>query len=185
MKATFIIIATTFAALWMTSVAAQHSPYSGQQGRAIKALSDDEVTQFLAGAGMGYARAAELNRYPGPMHVLELADKLALTHEQQAATKKFMESHKADARTIGAKLVAAERDLDRLFASGSLGQTALEQHVKTIAELQGDYRLSHLDTHRRMRSLLSEQQVERYGQLRGYAGHSDTPASMGHSGKHH
>ena len=29
--------------------------------------------QYLDGAGMGYARAAELNHFPGPMHVLELA----------------------------------------------------------------------------------------------------------------
>lgn len=27
---------------------------------------------------MGYAKAAELNRHPGPMHVLELADQLKL-----------------------------------------------------------------------------------------------------------
>jgi hypothetical protein len=47
-------------------------PYAGQQSRAIKALSQDEVRQYLEGAGLGYAKAAELNRYPGPMHVLEL-----------------------------------------------------------------------------------------------------------------
>ena len=42
----------------------------------VNALSPDEVQQYLAGAGMGYAKAAELNHFPGPMHVLELADKL-------------------------------------------------------------------------------------------------------------
>jgi len=38
------------------------------------ALSVEQIEQYRAGAGMGYAKAAELNRYPGPMHVLELAD---------------------------------------------------------------------------------------------------------------
>ena len=62
---------------------AQSNPYAGDQARDIKALSQQEVKQYLSGAGMGFARAAELNRYPGPMHVLELSDQLALTPEQR------------------------------------------------------------------------------------------------------
>jgi hypothetical protein len=50
------------------------SPYAGQAGREIKALSREEVEGLLAGQGMGYAKAAELNRYPGPAHVLEQAE---------------------------------------------------------------------------------------------------------------
>src|ERR1051325_5074999 len=81
---------------------AQHAqPYAGQQEREIKALSADEITGYLAGAGMGYAKAAELNGYPGPMHVLELADQLKLTPEQKGSVRKLMEAHKAEARGIG------------------------------------------------------------------------------------
>lgn len=149
---------------------AQRTPYAGQETRQIKALSADEVKQYLAGAGMGYARAAELNRYPGPMHVLELAESLALSLEQRKATQRLMDEHKAQAREIGARLVEAERTLDRLFMSGKVAEAALAQQVKTVAALQGDYRLSHLDTHRKMRSTLTEEQVRRYEQLRGYTG---------------
>src|SRR4029079_2796548 len=46
----------------------QAGPYAGQQARGVKALSDEEVSGYLAGAGMGFAKAAELNGYPGPMH---------------------------------------------------------------------------------------------------------------------
>ena len=45
---------------------AQHQPYAGQQQRDLKALSADEVKQYLEGAGLGYAKPAELNHYPGP-----------------------------------------------------------------------------------------------------------------------
>ena len=38
---------------------AADAPYAGQQTRAIKALGADEVKALLAGAGMGYARAAD------------------------------------------------------------------------------------------------------------------------------
>jgi hypothetical protein len=52
------------------------SPYTGQERREIKALSNEEIDRYLSGDGMGLAKAAELNHYPGPRHVLELADQL-------------------------------------------------------------------------------------------------------------
>ena len=58
---------------------AQTSGYSGQQGREIKALSAEETADLLAGRGMGAARAAELNHFPGPAHVLELQAQLGLS----------------------------------------------------------------------------------------------------------
>ena len=151
------------------AVQAQHQPYSGQQGRDLKGLSVEEIEQYRAGAGMGYAKAAELNHYPGPMHVLELADKLGLSAEQRAATTQLMDAHKAEARAIGAKFVAAERNLEALFRSGKVEQAGLAKAVQEAASLQGEYRRSHLETHRRMRALLTNDQVARYDQLRGYA----------------
>ena len=145
----------------------------------VNALSPDEVQQYLAGAGMGYAKAAELNHFPGPMHVLELADKLGLSAEQRAATKRLMEAHKAQARAIGSELVDSERELEALFRAGRLDEAALSRAVRTAAALQGEYRLSHLETHRRMRELLDEEQVKRYDELRGYA------RGSGHSHKKH
>src|SRR5204862_71382 len=81
-------------------------------------------------AGMGYARSAELNRYPGPMHVLELAEPLKLTSEQRAATKALMDSHKAEARALGAKLIESERALDRLFREGGVEPAKLADAVE-------------------------------------------------------
>ena len=124
-----------------------------------------EFEQYRAGAGMGYARAAH---FPGPMHVLELADKLALSAEQRSATKRLMDTHKAEARAIGTKLVEAEQALEALFKSGRVDPGALADATHAAARLQGEYRLSHLETHRRMRALLSAEQVAQYDRLRGY-----------------
>ena len=159
---------------------AQQQPYAGQQQRELKALSPEEVQQYLSGAGLGYARPAELNSFPGPMHVLELADKLVLSAAQRAQTKALMEEHKAEARAIGAKRVEAERALDALFASGKAEQQALRDAVQAAAALEGEYRLSHLETHRRMRALLTEEQVIRYNQLRGYAAGGGHRHGKGH-----
>jgi Spy/CpxP family protein refolding chaperone len=157
---------------------AQHG-YRGEESRDIKALSSEEVAQYLAGAGMGYAKAAELNHFPGPMHVLEFADRLGLSSEQRAATEKLMQAHKAQAREIGAKLVVAERELELLFRRGKVDAAALAEAVRKAAALEGEYRLSHLETHRRTRELLTEEQVKRYDVLRGYS--SPQPA---HKHKH-
>ncbi|MEO8144633.1 MAG: Spy/CpxP family protein refolding chaperone [Betaproteobacteria bacterium] len=151
-----------------TAALAQHRPYAGQQEQEIKSLSPDEVKQYLSGAGMGYAKSAELNRFPGPMHVLELADKLELTPDQRARTKALMDAHKAEARTIGAKRVESERTIEALFRVSKLDEAALASGVREAAALEGEYRLSHLETHRRMRTLLSEEQVAHYAHLRGY-----------------
>jgi Spy/CpxP family protein refolding chaperone len=158
---------------------AQHQPYAGEHTREIKSLSQKEVEDLRAGAGMGYAKAAELNSFPGPMHVLELADKLQLSAGQRAATKQLMGTHKAEARAIGARRVDAERAMEVLFRSGKLDQAALAKAVRGASALEGEYRLSHLETHRRMRALLTGEQVARYDALRGY-GSSKSPAGHKH-----
>lgn len=169
-------------AISMNAAHAQHAaPYAGQEQRAIKALSDDEAGQYLSGAGMGHARAAELNHYPGPMHVLELADKLSLSAEQRAQTTQLMNAHKAEARGLGTKVVAAERELDEFFRSARTSENELAAKVRAAAAAQGEFRLSHLETHRRMRALLRDDQVARYDALRGYVS-SSTPTS--HDRKH-
>jgi hypothetical protein len=50
------------------------NPYADQQTRSIKSLSEEDIAALLNGEGMGMAKAAELNGYPGPKHVLTLAN---------------------------------------------------------------------------------------------------------------
>jgi Spy/CpxP family protein refolding chaperone len=159
-----ILLALSFAAM----AQGHHQPYAGHEKREVKALSDDEAKQYLSGAGMGYAQAAELNHFPGPMHVLELADSLQLSADQRREVKALMDEHKAQARAIGAKLVESERALEMLFRRPDVPQQALADAVKQAALLQGEYRLSHLETHRRMKPLLTAGQIAKYDALRGY-----------------
>jgi hypothetical protein len=65
------------------------TPYAGMQSRQIKALSDQQIADLRAGRGMGLALAAELNGYPGPSHVLELADQLGLSPEQRSKVQEI------------------------------------------------------------------------------------------------
>jgi len=52
-------------------------------------LSDEQRAQYLNGEGMGFARPAELNHYPGPRHVLDNADKLQLSSDQLGKTQEL------------------------------------------------------------------------------------------------
>ena len=56
--------------------------------------------------------AVPQNGHPGPMHVLQLRDKLALTPAQAAAAQESFGRMEAAARLLGAELVARERALD-------------------------------------------------------------------------
>ena len=73
-----------------------HQPYAGMQTRPVKALSDQQIADLKAGRGMGLALAAELNGYPGPMHVLELAAPLGLSDEQRAKVAGLFDAMKRD-----------------------------------------------------------------------------------------
>ena len=164
---------------------AQTSPYAGQEQRKIKSMSEQEVAGLLAGAGAGFARAAELNGYPGPMHVLELADRLALNDAQRAATKSLMTQHKARARTLGEQLVAAERDLDKLFAQRTADAVAVDEATRRVGLLQAAVRAEHLKTHVAQTALLSVDQVRMYSVLRGYAGTDASETAHAPASGHH
>jgi len=127
---------TTLAALILLSIGvppavAQSMGYAGQRGRDIKALSEQETADLLAGRGMGLARAGELN--PGPAHVLELKDRLALTPGQIAATSDSFARMVAAAKPLGAELVDPERALDAAFRTGGLTAGELGRRTDEIA----------------------------------------------------
>lgn len=163
----------------------QDAPYAGQQERPIKSLSQKDVDDLLAGQGMGLAKAAELNGYPGPAHVLEHAGALALSDAQRESTESLMRAHKARARTLGSDLVKSERDLDRAFAQGGIDRTLLAKLATDIGRKQAELREEHLRTHLEQTALLTKEQVRKYAELRGYTGTSVPAAVPAHQPKHH
>ena len=145
-----------------------HTPYAGHQQRSVKALSDQQIADLRAGRGMGLALAAELNGYPGPLHVLELADQLQLSGDQRQRVQRLFDSMKGEATSVGASLIEQETALDRAFATNHASEAALSQLALQIGETQGRLRAVHLKYHLTTRTLLSPAQRERYASLRGY-----------------
>ena len=155
------------------------SPYSGEESRAIKALSEAEVKAYLEGTGMGMAKPAELNQYPGPRHVLDNAEALQLSDPQRAGIEASFREMKAEAVALGQQIVEAEKRLDALFAERKASEASVSQLTRQIADLSGQLRAVHLRAHLAVREQLTPEQIEQYVTLRGY-GHAGHAAHEGH-----
>jgi Spy/CpxP family protein refolding chaperone len=149
----------------------QAPTYAGLETREIKSLSADELKGLKEGKGLGYALSAELNGYPGPRHVLELAEKLKLTPDQKAQTEQLFADMQRESSALGEKLIDAERTIDRGFRHRLLDNENLNSLTRNAAEIDGKLRATHLKYHIAMLDVLSPSQVESYGKLRGYGAH--------------
>jgi LTXXQ motif family protein len=156
---------------------AQHgSPYLEQQQAGARGLSSQEIDDLTEGRGMGLARAAELNGYPGPRHVLDAArnGQLALTPEQQAGVQRVYDAMEREARRLGARVVADEQALEAAFRGGGLTDTELSERVTRLAAMHGELRQVHLRAHLETRALLTDAQIARYDEVRGYSSSAPT-----------
>jgi hypothetical protein len=175
-----VVFVMILAMLGGKSLASENSPYAGEEAREIKSLSKAEVDGLLSGKGMGYAKAAELNGYPGPAHVLELSEKLLLSADQRRETEIIFSKMEASAKGLGADLVTAERALEEAFRSKRIDETSLSKLVEDIGIIESRLRAVHLGAHLKQTEILNDEQISRYMDLRGYnrAGH-------GRHHKHH
>jgi hypothetical protein len=172
-----------YAVLWLCSMAIfgsgseaalgqeRPSPYLDETDRDIKALGEQEVAGLLDGAGLGFAKAAELNGVPGPRHVLELASKLDLDEEQRSEVEAVYDRMHAESVELGALVVELERELDRAFADRRPTAAEVTRLAIEIGDARGRLRATHLVAHLDTARVLTSGQISRYGQLRGYSEH--------------
>jgi Spy/CpxP family protein refolding chaperone len=144
------------------------SPYAGEEGRAIKTLSENDVAELRAGHGWGLAKAAELSGVAGPRHVLDLATELALSASQRQAIAAVHDAMGVEARRLGAELIEAERRLSDAFAGVVPPAPRLEELVNASARVHAELRFVHLAAHLETHALLTPRQRDKYVELRGY-----------------
>jgi Spy/CpxP family protein refolding chaperone len=158
-------------------------PYAGLQNRPLKALSAEQIADLRAGRGMGLALVAELNGFPGPSHVLELAQQLELTAAQRARVQEMFGAMKAEAIPLGEELLTREKELDQAFATHQVTEQTLAAAMEAIGTTQAKLRTAHLKYHLAMLDVLTPAQTRRYAELRGYAGDAASPSHT--PGMHH
>ncbi|MCH7639567.1 MAG: periplasmic heavy metal sensor [Bacteroidetes bacterium] len=156
----------------------QQHPNTDHQGQHTSSLSADDITGLQEGRGMGMARPAELNGYPGPLHVLELADALGLTMDQRMEAQRLREALLAKAQPLGAQIVERERRLDMMFVQQRADREMIEAATAEIGLLRAQLRAVHLNAHVGMYAAMTSGQRTRYTNLRGHEG----PAMQPHDG---
>src|SRR2546427_1982354 len=147
---------------------AQHGPGSvGADGHQVAEACARELERVVGeGGGCGLAFAADQNGYPGPMHVLELRDRLKLTADQAAKVQELMHAMFAESRPKGARLLEAEAKLRRLFADRTADEATVRAAVAEVERARSEVRLGHLLTHLKTRALLTEDQRRIYHEAR-------------------
>jgi Spy/CpxP family protein refolding chaperone len=154
------------------NVLAQHqghtSEYAGEERRVIKSLSESDIEELKAGKGWGFAKAAELNGYPGPSHVLEMKEEIGLTGEQTLKVQELFNRMQAQAVIKGEVFIDAENTLSEAFDDQNVDVKVLDELVMKAAKARGELRLVHLSAHLELIEILTTEQVEKYNELRGY-----------------
>lgn len=171
LKLATILLATALAGTAMAQHHHHHrpaSPYAGEEGRDIKSLSAEDVAELRRGGGWGLAKAAELNGLPGPAHLLELKDRIPLAPDQVKAVEDLFNTMRRDAMAEGERLIARERALDDAFRRRDVTPDSLRAMLAEIEASRAALRYIHLATHLATPALLTETQIARYNELRGY-----------------
>ncbi|NRA46360.1 MAG: hypothetical protein HRU09_15520 [Oligoflexales bacterium] len=152
-------------------LAQHHSHYASQTSNTIKSLSDADLKGLEEGSGTpfgGMAKAAELNRFPGPKHVLDAKQELGLSSNQIKKIEAVYEQMHKQALSIGKKLINLEAKLDKQFASQSINAHQLQMYTKESANVYGLLRYTHLLAHLKTKAILTEDQIQKYQSIRGY-----------------
>jgi hypothetical protein len=153
------------------TISSQSSPYIGQEVRDIKSLSNNDIQSLQNGTGEafgGMAKLAELNGYPGPRHVLDMASGLQLTDRQRIEIEMIYQNMSNKAKSIGAAIIAIEQDMDEAFANKTITQENLKLMLDKSADLYGQLRFVHLSAHLDAVQMLTIEQVQMYNTMRGY-----------------
>ena len=145
------------------------STYAGEEKRAIKSLSSEDIAELKRGGGWGLAKSAELNGVPGPAHLLEMQEEISLTDSQIDTIKALHNEMKALAIDQGLTLIALEQELEMHFQNRTITDTILRSSLENIANARQKLRYIHLSTHLKTPDILSEAQIQKYNELRGYA----------------
>src|SRR5438067_10069683 len=98
------------------STRAQHSMTEPTAGgmphhKLAEACATEGDRNIASGRGFGMAFAADQNGYPGPLHALELKDRLKLTAEQEATVQTMLGAMFAESKPKSARLFEAEAKL--------------------------------------------------------------------------
>ena len=158
-----LLLSMACVSLLATLASAQHSQPVKMQHHACL---EEERQAIEKGEGFGMALAADRHGYPGPKHILELKNELALTPEQEKQVRALFDRMRGRALVTGKHVLDKEAELEQLFASGAAEAAAVRPRLDEIARLRAELRWVHVSAHLDAYKLLTAEQRARYHHLR-------------------
>jgi Spy/CpxP family protein refolding chaperone len=135
----------------------------------IPSLTYEEYMNYKMGKDPGMAKAADMNNYPGPMHVLNWEKELKLSVNQKSQIQSIYDIMKKKTAEMGDLIFKEEKKLNDLFASGKANEGSIIYYSNKIGLLQGELRNTYLQAHLKTQQMLTIDQVKKYRKLRNYS----------------
>ena len=133
---------------------------------------------LLNGEGMGQAQYAEMNGYPGPKHILDLADKLKLTDTQKKSIQEIYQEMSLRAKELGKRIIGVEEEMHEAFRTGLVNESSVRDDAEQIGRMRGKLRAVHLIAHIRAKKFMTDDQIALYTKLRAEEQNSSSKATQ-------
>jgi Spy/CpxP family protein refolding chaperone len=132
------------------------------------------------GEGAGAALYADINGYPSPKHVIDMADELNLSEQQLKDVQSIFDDMAESARAKGEEIIAREQEYHTMFKAGKATEAGARKLAVEIGRLRGELRAVHMIAHIQTKDVLTNDQIARYTKARLKA----RAAADKHSGSH-
>ena len=153
-----VLLYTSAKAQTQADSAAKHSP--------LKTLSDEQYNALINGDDLyGMSLAAELNHYPMPDKVLKVKKELDLSPIQVNKITAINKELRRKRLEMGLIVIRNERTLDSIFRYHRLDNGSLIFYANRYGLYQGELRNAILQACLVTRSLLSQQQINKFESL--------------------
>lgn len=133
-----------------------------QQVSPLKFISSQNYQYYKNGGNSDLYLIAEVNNYPSPGSVLQLAKELSLTTDQKHQVNMIHIELNRKVKEMGGFLIKEQTKLNQLFETRKIDEGSLIYYTNKIGALEGELRNAYLRAHLRTSTLLSAQQLKKY-----------------------
>ena len=126
---------------------------------------------LLNGLEGDYGKTAEINSYPSPKSLLELATTLNLSSIQKSRLSDIHNSTVARAKQLGKEIVQIENELNQAFQGRIINEKSCADDALQIGRLRGKLRGVILNSHIKAKAVLNDSQLSMYKKLHGEVKH--------------
>jgi hypothetical protein len=154
------------AILFFISANAQSSADTTAKHSPLKTLSNEQYNALLNGDDLyGMSLSAELNHYPLPDKVIKFKQEMDLSPIQITKISAIAKELHRKKLEMGLIIINNEKTLDSIFKYNRLDNGSLIYYANRYGLYQGELRNAILQACLATRSLLSQQQVNRFEAL--------------------